>query len=84
MSDYPFVYVEVDGSARELRTDERAYLETEFEGADGARPYIKTKYEQLDGWGKLSGYLYRSELPAGLSVKPAPPVGLELRENADD
>lgn len=71
-SAYPYVYVEVDGTARELHADERTYLETKFDGADGARPYIKSKYEQSDGWGELSGYLKRSKLPAGKSVKPAP------------
>lgn len=69
---YPYVYVEVDGTARELHAGERTYLETEFEGADGARPYAKSSYKQRDGWGELSGYLKRSKLPAGTSVKPAP------------
>ena len=45
------LYVEVDGTARELHADERAYLETDFEGGDGARPYVKSKYEQRDGSG---------------------------------
>lgn len=71
-SPYPFVYVEVDGTARELHADERAYLETDFEGGDGARPYVKSKYEQRDGSGGLSGYLRRSKLPAGASIKPNP------------
>lgn len=69
---YKYVYVEVDGTARELHADERTYLETEFDGADGARPYIKSSYRQRDGWGELSGYLKRSKLPAGISIKPAP------------
>ena len=69
---YAYVYVEVDGTARELHADERTYLETEFDGADGARPYIKSNYKQRDGWGELSGYLKRSKLPAGTLIKPAP------------
>jgi hypothetical protein len=69
---YPYVYVEDDGTARELHAAERAYLETEFEGADGARPYIKWRYKSRDGWGELGGYLRRSKLPAGMSIKPAP------------
>lgn len=69
---YPYIYVEADGTARELHAGERAYLETEFEGADGARPYIKGRYQQRDGWGELSGYLKRTKLPAGTSVSPAP------------
>lgn len=69
---YPFVYVEVDGTARELHADERTYLETEFEGGDGNRPYIKSTYQDRDGRGRLSGYLYRSQLPSDKSVKSAP------------
>lgn len=69
---YEYVYVEVDGTARELHADERTYLETEFHGADGARPYIKSSYKQRDGWGELSGYLKRSKVPVGTSIKPAP------------
>ena len=69
---HPYVYVEVDGTARELHSEERTYLETEFEGADGARPYIKSNYKQRDGWGELSGYMKRSKLPPGTSIKAAP------------
>ncbi len=71
-SPYAFVYVEADGTARELHTGERAYLETDFAGADGAQPYIKSTYEQRNGWGELSGYLRRSKLAAGASIRPAP------------
>ena len=42
-----FVYVEEDGSARELSAEERDYLNTEFQGADGGRPYIKCWYREL-------------------------------------
>ena len=69
---YPYVYVNADGSAQELHPADRAYLETEFEGADGARPYIKSNYRQRDGWGEISGYLRRSKLPAGTRVLSAP------------
>src|SRR5215469_2917651 len=41
---YPYVYVNVDGSARELHPDERDYLETPFSPGDGARPYVKGSY----------------------------------------
>jgi hypothetical protein len=68
----PYVYVEGDGTAREIHADERTYLETEFDWADGARPYIKSNYKQRDGGGELSGYLKRSKLPVGTSIKPAP------------
>lgn len=69
---YPYVYVNADGSARELHADERAYLEAEYRGADGNRPYIKQDYAQRDGWGELSGYMKRALLPPGIAVAAAP------------
>ena len=69
---YPYIYVNADGSARELHPDERAYLETEFKGGDGDMPYIKGSYEERDGWGEISGYMKRALLPRGTPVAPAP------------
>jgi len=69
---YPYIYVNADGSARELHPNERTYLDTPFQGADGARPYIKSQYSQKNGWGELSGYLKRSKLPPGTQLHPAP------------
>lgn len=69
---YPYVYVNADGSARELHPEERNYLETPFQGADGARPYVKNSYSQRNGWGELAGFLERSELPASVVPQPAP------------
>ncbi len=71
-SPYPYVYVNADGTARELHADERQYLETEFTGGDGAMPYIKSSYEARDGWGEISGYLKRSQLPPGTPIADAP------------
>ncbi|HYM23394.1 MAG TPA: hypothetical protein VEU08_09305 [Vicinamibacterales bacterium] len=70
---YPYVFVENDGSARELHADERTYLETPYLPTDGARPYVKSSYDVRDGWGSLAGFLLRSKLPAGTDVRPAPP-----------
>jgi hypothetical protein len=67
---YPYVYVEDDGGVRELYVDERKYLETKFLGADGARPYTKNSYLKKNGWGKLRGFLKRSEVPVGVRVEP--------------
>jgi hypothetical protein len=72
MRRYPYVYVDADGSARELHESERAYLETEFAGGDGNMPSIKSRYDERNGWDKLNGYLERALLPAGLGVGPAP------------
>ncbi|HYD01954.1 MAG TPA: hypothetical protein VEB22_12070 [Phycisphaerales bacterium] len=69
---YRFVYVNEDGSARELHEQERAYLETEFHPADGDRPYIKRRYGSLDARGDISGYLERTLLPPGTAIAAAP------------
>jgi hypothetical protein len=69
---YPYLYVSADGSARELHQNERKYLETPFQGGDGARPYAKSSYSQKDGWGEITGFLRRSKLPAGIPVGAAP------------
>ena len=69
---YPYVYVNADGTARELHPSERRYLETEFKGGDGAMPYIKCDYAARDGWGEISGYLERSQLPDGIAIHAAP------------
>jgi hypothetical protein len=69
---YPYVYVNADGSARELQAGEHAWLETEFKGGDGAMPYIKDSYDKRNGWGELNGYLARTALPAGTPVADAP------------
>jgi hypothetical protein len=72
MQLYLYVYINADGKARELHASERAYLETEFKGGDGAMPYIKDSYEERNGWGEISGYLKRAALPAGTPVADAP------------
>lgn len=69
---YPYVYVNVDGSARELHPDERDYLETRFQPGDGDMPYIKSRYSQKDGWGDIAGFLKRSRLPKGSVIFAAP------------
>jgi hypothetical protein len=69
---YPYLYVNADGSARELHPGEREYLETEFSGGDGAAPYIKSSYTARDGWGEITGYLARAKLPAGTPIREAP------------
>ncbi|HXX08915.1 MAG TPA: hypothetical protein VEJ43_12710 [Pseudolabrys sp.] len=81
---YPYVYVNADGSARELHASERKYLETEFTGGDGAMPYIKVNYDQRDGWGEISGYLERASLPAGVTVAAAPVDDPHRPLNKDD
>ena len=69
---YPYVYVESDGTARELHAGEREYLETPYHPADGARPYVKHNYEARNGWGDLAGFCLRTKLPEGTAVRSAP------------
>jgi len=54
MQPYPYIYVNADGTARELHAGERAYLETEFKGGDGAMPHIKDSYEKRNTAGASS------------------------------
>jgi hypothetical protein len=68
-----YVYVNQDGTARELSADERQYLAQDFHPADGARPYIKYNYNTRDGWGSLSGFILRRHLPSSVHVKPVNP-----------
>ena len=44
-----FVYINQDGSARELVEGERVYLETELEPGDSGRSYVKSSYESKNG-----------------------------------
>ena len=70
---FTFVYVNQDGSARELSPSERAYLSQAVSGGDSDRPYIKTSYSSRDGWGSLSGFIERRKVPAGIEISPVHP-----------
>jgi hypothetical protein len=65
-----YIYVQEDGSARELTADETEYLNTEFHPADGGRPYIKSNYAEVTPDGKISGFLRRNMLPRSSVVAP--------------
>lgn len=65
------VYVKEDGSVRELTETEKKYVETEFSPLDGARPYIKSRYQDRIG-GEIRGYLLRAQVPDGMTIQPAP------------
>ena len=67
---FEYVYVEVDGTVRELDEEEREYLNTKFHGADGGRPYIKSRYDALTPDKKIWGYLPRRRLPQRIKIKP--------------
>ncbi len=69
--DCPYVYVNEDGSVRELTAEERHHISIDGSGIGGAAPYIKRAYESVDGWGLMAGHLRRSAVPDALPVKPA-------------
>ncbi len=69
---FPYVYVNADGTIRELHSNERSYLLSEFRPGDGAMPYIKSSYSQLNSWRELTGYLERSKVSHGAQIQDAP------------
>jgi hypothetical protein len=74
-----FVLVLYDGSVRELAPDEKARLNKKFNPGDSGRPYIKSRYDERNGWGRLDGYLLRKLLPAGIALgKPILLGGQEI------
>ena len=78
---YRYIRVKEDGSVREVTPEERKYLETEFLLFDGARPYIKTRYETLNGWGSMAGFLPRRQLPKDIPIEQLPPKVESYEEN---
>jgi len=70
---FRYVYVNQDGSVREVSPAERTYISTEFAGSDSGRPYIKASFEARDGWGSLSGFIERCMVPARIRVAPVHP-----------
>ncbi len=81
---YRYVYVNADGTARELHAEERAYLEKEYSGGDGDMPYIKSSYSKRNGWDELNGFLKRSDLPARTTIHPAPMENPNRRMSQDE
>jgi hypothetical protein len=57
------VYINEDGSVRELTEADKKYVDTEFSPFDGARPYIKLHYSQRTALGEIRGYLPREPEP---------------------
>ncbi|MCE5280126.1 MAG: hypothetical protein ABFD92_05995 [Planctomycetaceae bacterium] len=75
---YPYVYVNYNGTVRELHKDEREYLEQAFSPFDGGRPYVKTSFEAKDGCGCISGFCHRSEIPPHIAIGDViPPMSLK-------
>lgn len=53
---FPYIYVNNDGTARELNVEEREYLDTKFHPSDGGRPYIKRYCDSKKPDGKMQGF----------------------------
>ncbi|MGI4870048.1 MAG: hypothetical protein ACRYFX_02585 [Janthinobacterium lividum] len=68
---FPYVYVNSDGSVREVTESEQDYLSTAFSPADGGRPYIKNRYDQQNASGSIKGFIYRDRVPAKIPVLSA-------------
>ena len=70
---FKFVYVNQDGSVRELSPSEQVYLSEKFVGGDSGRPYIKSRYKSSDGWGSQSGFIERRRVPLQIAILPVHP-----------
>ena len=83
---YPFVFVEDDGTVRELHAGERKHLEAPFHPADGSRPHVKNSFEQKNTVGSMKGYCLRSKIPSHLVIHDSPeedPTALSEKEVID-
>lgn len=69
---YPYVYVNEDGSVRELHASERAELEKPYSPLDGGQPYVKYTYEQRNGMKRLEGFCPRSKIAKNIRILPPP------------
>jgi hypothetical protein len=65
------VRIDVDGSVWELTDAEKKCVDTEFSPFDGARPYIKSDYQQGTALGAINGFIDRKKVPADTPVNPA-------------
>jgi len=80
-NNFEYVYVMSNGSVRELNIEERAYLNTDFHGADSGRPYIKDNYKYKNGWGDISGFCYRYDIPKRINILPYDNKYKEIENN---
>ncbi len=66
---FEYVYVNEDGTVSELSDEDVEYLKTEFSPADGARPYIKSRYRELTPDKKISGFILRKRVPKKIEIQ---------------
>ena len=77
--EFEYVYVENDGTVRELDNEEIEYLQTEFEPTDGARSYIKSNFKQLTPDNKVWGFILRESVPKNVKIKKTDKKYLEAK-----
>ncbi|UOQ55261.1 hypothetical protein [Hymenobacter cellulosivorans] len=75
--EFKYVYVEENGTVRELNAEEREYLSIDFEPSNSARPYIKWRYGSRAGDGLLSGFIARKRLPFWIPIGSQAPYSGE-------
>ncbi len=73
-----FVYVEADGSVRELHQQEIDYLNAPFNYNDGARPILKKRYDEKNTDGKISGFILRQRVPRHIKIINKSGTGINL------
>ena len=67
-----YVWVEDDGTVRELTAQEREYVTRKFDPTDGNRPYVKSRYKALTPDGKMRGFLERRDVPLFVRIRKTP------------
>ena len=68
---FEYVFVNDDGSVREVTEVERRRLTSEYPENDSRCPYIKLRYESRDDQGRRRGFLRRRQLPVGVRIEAA-------------
>jgi hypothetical protein len=66
-SGFEYVYVNEEGTVSELDDED---LKTEFSPDDGARPYIKGRYNQRTPDNKIAGFILRNRVPKRIDIMP--------------
>ena len=64
-----YVYVNNDGTVRELFNHEIEYLNEKFHPTDGNRPYIKNRFTSLTPHKRISGFIKRNRIPKKIRIK---------------
>ncbi len=70
---FRYVYINSDGSVRELSRSEKESFTKKYAFGDTERPYGKDRYDQRDGWGSVSGFIERKRVPASIVIGPVDP-----------